>query len=82
MCTITHARLFKALKWVFHGILLILSGWFMSDVWTKFQAKDKCFITYEIERTHEPTTVICFDPYVKPTILRKYNTNIMNFLRV
>ena len=59
-------NLLKILKWVLICTLFLSSGWFMSDVYDKFQAKATSFRVYSEERTQVPTTTLCFEPYAKP----------------
>ena len=60
-------NLLKTLKWVLIFTLFLSSGWFMSDVYDKFQAKATSFRVYSEERSQVPTTTLCFAPYAKPS---------------
>ena len=81
MAYISHVRLIQALKWVLLVSLFIFSCWFLKDVWIKFQNKDTSYKIYEVKRTDEqPTTVICFEPFSKPTILKKYNISVWDIV--
>ena len=68
-------RLFQLFKWIIIICLFIISLLFVKDVWANFQAKLSSFATYQELRTESPTTVLCFDPYIKspPTISEDHN---------
>ena len=76
MSKITFELIFKCLKWIFVAGVIASSSWFMRDVWEKFQSKKTSFTTYRELRTEMPTTVLCFKPFIKKTILAKYNLSI------
>ena len=77
MAYISHVRLIQSLKWVLLISLFIFSCWFLKDVWIKFQAMDTSYKLYKVERTDEqPTTVICFEPFAKKTLLEKYDLSL------
>ena len=50
--------------------------WFMNDVWTKFQTKDTTFKQYEAELSELPTTVLCFQPIAKESVLKDFNISL------
>ena len=68
-------RLFQLLKWIIIICLFIISLLFVKDGWANFQAKLTSFATYQEHRNKSPTTVLCFDPYIKspPTISKDHN---------
>ena len=68
-----------ALRYFLVLSLTIASGWFMSDVWMKFQSKDTGIKQYSEIRTELPTTVICFDPNIKKSILSNQNITMYEF---
>ena len=76
MSKITFELIFKFLKWIFVAVVIISSSWFMRDVWEKFQSRKTSFTMYQEYRTEMPTTVLCFKPFIKKTILAKYNLSI------
>ena len=68
--------IFKFLNWILLAGVMITSAWFMRDVWEKFQSNKTSFTMYREYRTAMPTTVMCFQPFIKATILAKYNLSI------
>ena len=59
-------KLLKTLKCVLIGTLFVSSGWFMGDVYEKYQSKATSFRVHSEERIQVPTTMLCFTPYAKP----------------
>ena len=57
-------------------VLIISSMWFMNDVWTKFQTKDTTFKQYEADLNELPTTVLCFQPIAKESVLKDFNISL------
>ena len=76
MCKNTLEILFKCLKYFFVAGVIIASAWFMRDVWEKFQSRQTSFTMYREIRSEMPTTSLCFKPFIKKTILAKYNLSI------
>ena len=75
--------LFKALEWLIILVLLVASGFFVKDVWNKFQSKDTGIkvSTKELKNMNDrPTITICFDPNAKPSSLNQYGTTMMEFM--
>ena len=79
-CTIS--KLCLILKYFLLIGLTLSSGWFMSDVWLKFQSKDTAIKQYSEPRSELPTSVLCFDPSVKKSVLDKYNLSMYEFSTV
>ena len=71
----TYDRVFQLLKWIIIICLFIISLLFVKAVWFNFQEKLTSFATFQEDRikSPSPTTVLCFDPYVKSTINDKHN---------
>ena len=69
----TYDREFKLLKWIIIICLFIISLLFVKAVWFNFQEKLTSFATFQEPRIKSPTTVLCFDPYVKSTIKDEHN---------
>ena len=59
---------FKLLKWILSFILIILSIYFVKDVWTKFEKQTTSFNTFRETLNELPTTVLCFSPFAKTSI--------------
>ena len=75
--------LLKALEWLMILGLLVASGFFVKDVWKKYQLKDTSIkVSNEKLKTMKdrPTMTICFDPNAKPSVLDQYGTNMLEFL--
>ena len=75
--------LFKASEWLIILGLLVTSGFFVKDVWKKYQLKDTSIkvSTKELNRMKDrPTITICFDPNAKPLTLEDYGTNMLEFM--
>ena len=53
---------FKILEWIFYIALCIISLFFMSEEWKKFNMKMSSFAQSEEPITKHPTIVICFLP--------------------
>ena len=79
MGLVTYSNLFKVLEWVIVGTLVLCSGWFMTDVWEKFQSKKTSYTQYSETISEFPSIVVCMDPYVKPSGLKKYDIGVSNF---
>ena len=76
--------------------LLISSIWFGWDIWDKYQSEKTSFsidkekfltskYTSEgkyIFHNDVPTTVLCFSPYGKDTVLEKYNLSRQNLVYI
>ena len=69
----TYDRLFQLLKWIIIICLFIISLLFVKAVWFNFQEKLTSFATFQEPRFISPTTVLCFDPYVKSTIKKEHD---------
>ena len=81
MAKISIENVFKALEWGILVALLICSYYFFWSVMlSKFQDKKTSFSTYQEVRTEMPTTVLCFAPFGKPSVLEKYNMTIKNLV--
>ena len=75
--------LFKALEWLMILGLLVASGFFVKDVWKKYQSNDTSIkvSTKELNKMKDrPTITICFDPNAKPLALDDYGTNMLEFM--
>ena len=68
----SQTKFFEVLKWALLISLFGTSMWFMTDVLDKFQNKITSLNNYQEILTDLPTTVVCFQPLAKPTILEKY----------
>ena len=55
-------NIFKILEWIFYIGLCIISLFFMSETWIKFNTKMSSFAQSEEPITKHPTIVICFLP--------------------
>ena len=55
-------NIFKILEWIFYIGLCIISLFFMSETWIKFNTKISSFAQSEEPITKHPTIVICFLP--------------------
>ena len=62
------SNFFKLLKWILSFTLIILSIYFVKDVWTKFEKKTTSFNTFRETLNELPTTVLCFSPFAKTSI--------------
>ena len=80
MAILTQVNMFKVLEWILILGLILCSVFFMTDVWTKYQAKKTSFTTYQEMRKEMPTTVLCFAPFGKKSVLTKYNISIQNMV--
>ena len=68
-------KVFSALKWVSCLGLLVGSVFFVKDITQKYLRKDSTFISYTKPafRLKHPTFVLCFNPYIKKSMLKKFN---------
>ena len=67
-------KYFKALEWLIMIGLLVASGFFVKDVWIKFQSRDTSIkvSTKELKNMNDkPTITICFDPSAKKSALNR-----------
>ena len=80
MPSCTKDRLYKILEWGFVIGLIVASFWFMTDVWDKFESKRTGYTVYEEIRTEMPTTVVCFEPYGKPSVMEKYGIRLTDLI--
>ena len=55
--------------------LLIGAGFFVKDITLKYISKDSSYKTFtkQVEKLKPPTFTLCFNPYMKRSILEKYN---------
>ena len=55
--------------------LLIGAGFFVKDITLKYISRDSSYKTFtkQVEKLKPPTFTLCFNPYVKKSILEKYN---------
>ena len=51
----------------------------MHDVLQKYYRKDTALKRYEDIRNETPTTVICFKPFIKQSVLEKYNISLYDY---
>ena len=80
MAILSQDNIFKLLEWILVLGLIMCSIFFTTDVWTKYQAKKTSFITYQEMRKEMPTTVLCFAPFGKKSVLTKYNISMHNMV--
>ena len=80
MPSCTQDKLFKILEWVLVIGLFFASFWFMTDVWEKFRSKKTSFTVYKEDRKEMPTTVVCFEPYGKPSVMAKYGISVQDLV--
>ena len=80
MPSYTQDRLYKILEWVLVIGLFFASFWFMTDVWDKFESKRTGYIVYEEIRREMPTTVVCFEPFAKPSVMEKYDISLQELI--
>ena len=73
---ISHTSLIKALKWIIFICLTLYSLWFMSDVWVQYMANVTSFKSYKIYAEDLPTTVLCFSPHAKKSVLDTHNMTL------
>ena len=68
-------KVFSVLKWVSCLGLLVGSVFFVKDITQKYLRKDSTFISYTVpaNRLKHPTFVICFNPYIKKSMLTQFN---------
>ena len=72
-------QLIKFFKWAYLLILTLSAIWFMHDVLQKYHRKDTALKRYEDIRNETPTTVICFKPFIKQSVLEKYNISLYEY---
>ena len=60
--------------------LILIAFWFSHDVWTKFAEKVTTFRSFTESNEHIPTTVVCFDTFLKGRTLLKYKLAPTQFL--
>ena len=80
MPSCTQERLYKILEWGFVIGLIVASFWFMTDVWEKFESKRTGYTVYEEIWREMPTTVVCFEPYGKPSVMEKYGISLQDLV--
>ena len=69
------------IEWVIKISLLIVCVFFVKDVWYNYDREDTNFKdTKTGMKIDHPTIVICFEPNVKITELKKYNISLKDFL--
>ena len=75
----TFEKLFKCLEWLLTVGLLFLTFVFIKDVWIKFKSSSTSFSqsTKPLNFMKNLTTVICFDPALKPSVLNDFNTTMV-----
>ena len=68
----------KIVEWIALLGLLILTGLFAFEVWYEYVSNATSVKTYfEVqENLHLPVIVMCFNPPIKPSIRKKYNTTL------
>ena len=79
MSFIIRAIVLKTLKYLILLSLVLLACIFTNDVVRKFVSNKTSMVFSEEERKEHPTTVICFNPFVKMSVLDKYNINFYDF---
>ena len=75
----TRALVLKTLKYLILLGLVLLACIFTDDVVRKFVSNKTSIVFSEEERKELPTTVICFNPFVKMSVLDKYNISFYDF---
>ena len=71
-------KIFKTLEWLLTFGLLFLTFVFIKDVWMKFKSSSTSFTqsTKSLNLMKNLSTVICFDPALKPSVLNDFNTTM------
>ena len=72
--------LLKCSRAVIAFCLILIAFWFSHDVWTKFAEKVTTFRSFTESNEHIPTTVVCFDSFLKNRTLSKYKLSPTQFL--
>ena len=75
-------RVSRVIKYSLIFLLMISSGWFMSDVWKKFQSEDTTFHMYRENHLKLPTTVLCFKPIAKKSVLKENNMTMYDYVNL
>ena len=72
-------KFFKIFEWLLTFGLLFLTFVFIKDVWIKFKSCSTSFSqsTKPLNFMKNLTTVICFDPALKPSVLNDFNTTMV-----
>ena len=73
MLFITRALVLKTLKYLILLGLILLACIFTYDVIEKYVSNKTSIVFSEEQRKELPTTVLCFKPYVKMSMMDKYN---------
>ena len=76
----SEALLLKCFRAVIAFGLILIAFWFSYDVWTKFAEKVTTFRSFTENNEHIPTTVVCFDSFLKRRTLLKYKLSPTQFL--
>ena len=72
----------KLFEWIALVCLLIVTGFFASEVWCEYINKATSVKTYfeEQQYLNPPIIVMCFNPSIKPLIMQKYNASLQDIL--
>ena len=71
-------KVLKCIRWTLVIGLTISAVLFTRETWVQYTKKSKSFKLYEEIRTELPTTVLCFNPFLKASVLEEYNLDFFD----
>ena len=74
-------KVLKCIRWTLVIGLTISAILFTRETWVAYTKKSKSFKQYEEARTELPTTVLCFNPFLKASVLKEYNLDFFDLGR-
>ena len=71
-------KVLKCIRWTLVIGLTISAVLFTRETWVEYTKKRTSFKQYEEVRTELPTTVLCFNPFLKASVLEEYNLDFFD----
>lgn len=80
-CKCNLDKLFQILEWVVVVVLFLVAFWLMTltNLWEDFMSRRTSFSYSREDRKEMPTTVVCFEPHGKPSVMAKYGISLQDF---
>ena len=75
---LSREKILKCIRWILVIGLTVSAIIFTKDNMVEYAKKRTSFKQYEEARTELPTTVLCFNPFLKTSVLNAYNLDFFD----
>ena len=79
---LSREKILKCIRWILVIGLTVSAIIFTKDNMVEYAKKRTSFKQYEETRMELPTTVLCFDPFLKTSVLNAYNLEFFDLGKI